>query len=294
MIKITYPGTGNYSTFSYDGLSRNAIIVETVAGSVTSTKQFVLDNGQQEERDASGALQKRFFDYGVSVSGTSYFYGLDKLGSVRTLSNASGSVLTNCAYDPYGRASITGSGSAPDFGFSRYYVHGPSGLNLTLARGYNSGLGRWNSRDPIGEEVCVNLFEYVFNEPISFVDPKGLAASPTGGSAASASGGVGGGIGGSCPGRRHKSLNPSPDFEDCAPGDVKCCDNNTTKCGQACKAIYGPRGYHPDPVLYQECVACCAGKGVACKQNAGPDKFPGAQWKPCLWASIGGYPPDGD
>ncbi len=27
MIKITYPGTGNYSTFSYDGLGRNVDIL---------------------------------------------------------------------------------------------------------------------------------------------------------------------------------------------------------------------------------------------------------------------------
>ena len=38
MIKITYPGTGNYSTFTYDGAGRNVDIAETTSGSVTSTK----------------------------------------------------------------------------------------------------------------------------------------------------------------------------------------------------------------------------------------------------------------
>src|SRR5882762_1909303 len=54
MIKITYPGSNNFSSFVYDGLSRNASIVETTAGSVTSTKQFVWSGvDRKEERDGS-------------------------------------------------------------------------------------------------------------------------------------------------------------------------------------------------------------------------------------------------
>ena len=41
LIKITYPGSGNNSQFTYDGFGRNVEIVETVSGSVTSTKQMV-------------------------------------------------------------------------------------------------------------------------------------------------------------------------------------------------------------------------------------------------------------
>ncbi len=62
MIKITYPGSNNFSTFVYDGLGRNVSIVETTAGSVTSTKQFVWNgNFRKEERDGTGALTKKFF-----------------------------------------------------------------------------------------------------------------------------------------------------------------------------------------------------------------------------------------
>jgi YD repeat-containing protein len=39
--KIVYPGSGNTSQFAYDALGRNVSIVETVSGSVTSTKPFV-------------------------------------------------------------------------------------------------------------------------------------------------------------------------------------------------------------------------------------------------------------
>ena len=75
MIKITYPGTGNYSAFSYDGLGRNVDIVETTSGSVTSTKQFVWCEDSKrpyqacEERNISGAVTKQFFANGQTISG---------------------------------------------------------------------------------------------------------------------------------------------------------------------------------------------------------------------------------
>jgi uncharacterized protein RhaS with RHS repeats len=40
--------------------------------------------------------------------------------------------------------------------------------------GYDSTIGRWLSRDPIGEEGGLNLYRYVGNRPIHTVDPLGL------------------------------------------------------------------------------------------------------------------------
>jgi len=75
-----------------------------------------------------------------------------------------------------------------DFGFTGHYFHSPSGLNLTLYRAYSPTLGRWLSRDPIGEEGGLNLYGYVDNNSVNAVDPLGLHAylfySPNGGPAA--------------------------------------------------------------------------------------------------------------
>jgi RHS repeat-associated protein len=63
-----------------------------------------------------------------------------------------------------------------DFQYAGYYYHAASGLNLTLNRAYNTSLGRWINRDP-GEQgggADLNLYTYVNNNPISFVDPLGL------------------------------------------------------------------------------------------------------------------------
>ncbi len=102
LIRITYPGSGNFSSFVYDGLGRNVSIVETVAGSVTSTKQFVwCDRRRCEQRDASSAITAQFFRGGETISGTKYFFEKDHLGSIRELTDNTGAVQAEYRYDPF-------------------------------------------------------------------------------------------------------------------------------------------------------------------------------------------------
>jgi len=53
-----------------------------------------------------------------------------------------------------------------------YYREGE--LYLLGQRWYDSEVGRFISRDPIGEKGGVNLYVYVGNNPIKLVDPYGL------------------------------------------------------------------------------------------------------------------------
>jgi len=156
-------------------------IVETASGSVTSTKQFVRCGSQIcEERNAGSAITKQFFAYGQTISGTSYYYFRNHLGSITDVFTADGTVVAHYEYGMFGEVTQTVGTLSADFGYAGYYVHAPSGLNLTTYRAYNPSLGRWINRDPIGERGDLNLYEYTYNDPINGSDYNGLKPSASG------------------------------------------------------------------------------------------------------------------
>ena len=88
-------------------------------------------------------------------------------------------------YGPFGEAlSVTGEDLGPSggggqgqrnpFRFSTKYTDAETGLVYYGYRYYSPGMGRWVSRDPIGEGDGPNIFAVVRNDSISFVDPLGL------------------------------------------------------------------------------------------------------------------------
>jgi len=195
LTKITYSPT-NYTIFNYDMFSRIVGIEETVTGVVTSTKQFVwlptndvdvdVDDSNQsyqpaEERDNSGALTKTFHSQGQVNSVTKYFYLKDHLNSVKVTTDSSTNPVSIRMFNAFGKANIVSETVSPDFGFAGYYFHSRSGLNFTLARAYNSTLGRFTNRDPIKEDGGINLYAYSNNNPVNETDPSGLICCSSGG-----------------------------------------------------------------------------------------------------------------
>ncbi|HBJ87129.1 MAG TPA: hypothetical protein DDZ88_25370, partial [Verrucomicrobiales bacterium] len=60
------------------------------------------------------------------------------------------------------------------YGFQGQFVDRGSGLYNYGYRDYSPSLGRWMSRDPIGEEGGINLYAYAGNNPVNLVDYLGL------------------------------------------------------------------------------------------------------------------------
>jgi RHS repeat-associated protein len=164
--------------FTYDGFGRRTQLVEKNNGTVTSTKKFIWSGMQLcEELDGNNTVTKRFYRDGEQIGTASYYFTRDHLGSVREMTDNSGTIVARYDYDPYGRRGpnqITSGAVEADFGFTGYYVHAPSGLHLALYRAYDADTGRWINRDPIEEEGGLNLYVYVSNDSINMVDPLGL------------------------------------------------------------------------------------------------------------------------
>jgi len=124
-----------------------------------------------EERDATGAtVTKRFFGQGEQIAGTNYFFTRDHLGSVREMTDSSGTIQARYDYDPYGRRTKVQGDLDADSGFTGHYFHAVSGLHLALYRAYDADMGRWLNRDPLSEAGGLNLYDYVGNSPINAVD----------------------------------------------------------------------------------------------------------------------------
>jgi RHS repeat-associated protein len=165
--------------FTYDGLSRCVKIVEKTGNTVNSTRKFVWCGAEQcEFRNANGAVQLQLYPQGQYQSGAAYFYTRDHLGSIREMTNTSGTVVARYDYDPYGRSTTVIGTNKPDFNFTGLYQHAKSGLDMAVYRFYDPDLGRWLSRDPIGEAGGLNLYGYVSNNPVNLIDPDGLLQQP--------------------------------------------------------------------------------------------------------------------
>lgn len=93
------------------------------------------------------------------------------------MTDATGAVRARYDYDPYGRITKVNGDLESDFGFTGFYRHQTSGLNLTMYRAYDADLGRWLSRNPLRNaerKQGANLYRHVMNDPINRLDPLGL------------------------------------------------------------------------------------------------------------------------
>ncbi len=106
---------------------------------------------------------------------TEYFLG-DALGSVRQLADAAGAVTLTKSYAPYGDVSQSVGTSQTSYAFTGE-ARDANGLTYLRARYYNSGDGRFLSRDTwngdYNRPLSLNRWGYVEGNPVNYTDPTG-------------------------------------------------------------------------------------------------------------------------
>ena len=133
----------------------------------------------------SYALSSTGFGGGRIVGGAgnsclAYYYGTDHLGSVRVITDGSGSVVERNDYYPMGMRTATGN-SYPQLTTNLYKYNGKEmqtvgGLGFTDygARMYDDFTGRWFVPDPLAEKYAsMSPYMYCGGNPISMVDVDG-------------------------------------------------------------------------------------------------------------------------
>jgi RHS repeat-associated protein len=180
LIGIGYPATpGAFSSFRYDGLGRRTAIVSTTGGVSGETHYGWCGQALCQARTAADVPSRRYLSEGEAslADGSLLYYGVDHLGSVRdVIVAANGLKAAHFDYDPYGNPTRSlGSRLAwTDFRYAGLFYHQQSGLYLATHRTYDPVVGRWTSRDPIGERGGRNLLAYGADGPITRTDVYGL------------------------------------------------------------------------------------------------------------------------
>jgi len=179
LATILYKAQPSLKTqFRYDGFGRRVAIVETSGNIVTETRYLWCGNVLCQSRDGSDTVTKRYFKEGEFqvASATKNFYNRDRIGSVRDVTGAGGTVVASFDFDPYGNLmKSAGTTTSTDFRYAGTFYHATSGLYLTWNRVYDPSSARWLSRDPIAELAGPNLYAYVLGNPVRYADPLGTA-----------------------------------------------------------------------------------------------------------------------
>lgn len=171
------------SSFTYDGLGRLVRVVDTHGGAITADHSYTWCGNARcvahDNTQSGSPVSTQYFDQGVIISGTPYYYVKDKLGSVAELISSTGAVASQYTYDPYGNQTTVSGTLVSEIGYAGYFYHAVSGLDFTIHRAYDPTHARWLNRDPIGEVGGVNLYAYVRGNPITGRDTLGFCDSDT-------------------------------------------------------------------------------------------------------------------
>ncbi|MGC2473182.1 MAG: RHS repeat-associated core domain-containing protein [Candidatus Sulfotelmatobacter sp.] len=173
--------SGNTGNFAYDAFGRR--VSKSVLGGATTGFLYDSYNPVQElsGTNATANLLTGGLDEYLTrtdSNGTANFL-TDALGSTLALTDSSGTVQTQYTFDPFGTSTPSGAASTNSFQYTGREADSGTGLYYYRARYYSPQLGRFISEDPIGFfGGSGNIYSYVQNNPISYIDGLGLERKP--------------------------------------------------------------------------------------------------------------------
>jgi len=183
LISVTLPN-GDYVEYVIDGQNRR--IGKLVNGEFKKGWLYQDQITPIAELDSLGNISARFVygpkshvpDYMIK-EGVTYAFVTDHLGSVRFVVDAAGNVVQSISYDEFGNVISNTNPEFQPFGYAGGLVDGHTDLIRFGVRDYDSSVGRWTSKDPIGfSSGGVNIYLYCENDPIDFIDINGQSVIP--------------------------------------------------------------------------------------------------------------------
>jgi RHS repeat-associated protein len=199
-------GTGTSSTLSY-GAFRNRY--KQIAVTPTSTETTITIAGLLEKVTRGSQIEYRHLIQGgqgaaaihtrvVGGASSTYYLHRDHLGSPELITDSSGNEVVRPSFGAYGErrdgtdwsgppstADLTDIANTIRRGFTGHEHLDSVGLIHMNGRVYEPIAGRFLSKDPIvhvGLGQSPNSYSYVWNNPLTLIDPSGLDPPPPDGS----------------------------------------------------------------------------------------------------------------
>jgi len=158
------------TVYLYDGMAAGANVIEEVDSSGNVLARYAQGLGTDEPLSMLRA-------------GTTSYYAADALGSITSMSNSSARIANTYTYDSFGKLTASAGTLTNPFQYTGREFDQETSLYEYRARYYDQNAGRFSSEDPIRGsngpnrspmDDSANLYVYVLNNPVNYVDPSGL------------------------------------------------------------------------------------------------------------------------
>ncbi len=186
--------TGAGVTYTYDGDGKR------VQKSNGKLYWYGMGSDPLAESDGAGNISDEYIFFGgrriarrhinATPPDTITYYFADHLGTSRVVTSATGAILDDSDFYPFGgeRPAITPSGGN-NYKFTGKQRDSESGLDNFVARYYSSSIGRFMTPDwsaaPMGvpyadfaDPQSLNLYSYAKNRPLTYIDREGHCTEP--------------------------------------------------------------------------------------------------------------------
>ena len=170
--EYSYDAKGNRMSIKQNGIERRFLLNPNGMASVLA-EYDVNNNPLSYYVYGLGLLYK------IDEVGNTFYYHYNSVGHTVAMTDSVGTTINRYNYTPFGELA---SYKETIFNPFRYVgqlgvMDDNNGLLYMRARYYDPNLGRFLTKDPLGFAGGENLYQYVSNNPLSWIDPLGLCSS---------------------------------------------------------------------------------------------------------------------